>query len=735
MASCLSAPALAQSQTSTIRIQPPLPEIIVPQVMSKRPGHVRLTEVNVEVAIRGPVATTDMVISLRNDGPRPAESQMLVPVPPKAVVRSFGFDGVNQEMTARVLPKEEARKIYREIVSRLRDPALLEFVGYSLVRSSAFPVEPGRTQKVRLVYENILPADGDRFDYVLPRSESLRYDIPWHVTAAVTAKRRIATVYSPSHTVEMKRINDRTVTVTLAGNAAHSPGPFRLSILLEQTDGVSASLFAYPDPKIDGGYFLLLAGFSNRQPERPGIKREITMVIDRSGSMRGEKIEQAKEAALQLLAGLDDGEYFNFISYNENVSLFADVPVVKNKANVAAARKYIESLTARGGTNLHDALVDALRQEAIPKMLPLVLFLTDGLPTVGQTSERAICNVAEKGNTHQRRVFTFGVGVDVNAPLLEKVASCTRATSTFVLPEEDVEVNVGKVFRNLSGPIMADVVLRVHKEPEIGPRRVTEIMPETIPDLFEGDQLIVLGQYRGDAPLDFTLSGNYLGRNKSLAFMFPLDKASTRNSFVPRLWAGRKIAFLESAIRELGADLGLAQTQFATSHDPRLKELIQEVIKLSTEFGILTEYTAFLADERTDLARPEEVLRQATHMYESRALHRRSGQGAVNQEMNLSFAKTQKALRRDNSYINAELQRVTITNVQQINDRAFYYRNNCWIDSRLVDAESKPHRVIRFGSDEHLDLAERLARENRQGCIAMEGAIILQVDGDVLEIR
>jgi len=712
------------------------PEIIVPQVRIRRPGQVRVTEVNADVTIRGQAAVTELVIALRNEGGRRTESRMLVPVPPKSVVRGFGFDGVNEEMTARVLPRDEARRIYNEIVSRLRDPALLEFAGYNLIRSSAFPLEPGRTRKVRLVYENLLPADGDRIDYVLPRSESLRYDIPWQVSVRVTGKRPISTVYSPSHTVSVDRVNERTVKVRLSGEAARSPGSFRLSVLFERSDGVSASLYAYPDPKVGGGYFLLLAGLPGKLPERSAIKREVTMVIDRSGSMQGQKLRQVKEAALQVLAGLDEGEFFNFLSYNESVSQFADAPVVKNDQNVAAAREYINGLRARGGTNLHDALVESLRQEPTPKTLPIVLFLTDGLPTVGQTSERAIREVAVKGNAHGRRVFTFGVGVDVNTPLLEKVASATRATSTFVLPKEDLEVKVGKVFRNLSGPVLAGATLRVHDRSGegAGARRVSEMLPAAIPDLFEGDQLIVLGRYKGKAPLDFTLSGNYMGKEKSFAFMFPLDGATTRNAFVPRLWAGRKIAMLESAIRELGADLGLAQSQLATSNDPRLRELVQAVIKLSTEFGILTEYTAFLADEKTDFARREEVLRRATGMYKRRALRDRSGVGAVSQELNLQSGKMRAVLNYDNRYLNKKLERVTISNVQQINDRAFYRRGGVWIDSRLVRQGQKPMKVVRLGDPEYMALAERLAEEHRQGCMALKGEILLEVDGSVWKI-
>src|SRR6516225_8080343 len=158
-------------------------------------------------------------------------------------------------------------------------------------------------------------------------------------------------------------------------------------------------------------------------------------------------------------------------------------------------------MTARGGTNIHDALLEALRQPPAPGALPIVLFMTDGLPTVGQTSEAAIRELALKGNPHQRRVFTFGVGVDVNTPLLEKVAYESRATTTFVLPGEDVEVKVAGVFQRLKGPMLADPTLTIGETN--ARRRARELIPGRIPDLFEGDQIVVLGQYVGDQPLEF----------------------------------------------------------------------------------------------------------------------------------------------------------------------------------------------------------------------------------------
>jgi Ca-activated chloride channel family protein len=665
-----SAPLQAQMRHITVR--PLAPNVIVPQSRGRafapdRRGAVEITDISVLVDVLESTATTSIEIRLQNTSNRRQEAELIVPVPEGAVVRGFAYDGPGGEITAKVLPKDEARRIYRQLVSKIRDPALVEFIGYNLIRSSVFPVEPRGKQKVRLTYEHLLEVDGNRVDYVLPRTESLEYAVPWKVTANIRAKRPISTVYSASHKLDIERSGSHHVIVKIAADAVKEPGPFRFSYLTQE-NGVTASMFAYPEKKVGGGYFLLLAGLPPEvtvSDEANSIKREVTLVIDRSGSMRNEKIEQVKEAALQIIAGLRKGEAFNVIIYNNTVQRFSKNSVLKNRKNEAAAQAYIEGITATGGTNIHDALAEALGQEPKEGMLPIVLFLTDGLPTVGQTSEVAIRNLVIKSNPHKRRVFTFGVGVDVNAPLLEKMATESRAKAEFVLPKEDVEVKIGRVFKSLTGPVLADVKLEAVEadgSPAIG--RTRDIMPEKLPDLFEGDQLVLLGQYVGKSAITFKISGNYLGRERQFKFTFESDKADVRNGFVPRLWASRKIAQLIDAVRQMGADPA------ASKNDPKVKELVDEIVHLSTEFGILTEYTAFLAREGTDLGDRVEVLREAGTVLERRAMRGRSGYGAVNQSLNLQPQARQKSLNYGNVYLNEKMERVSIGTVQQINDRA-----------------------------------------------------------------
>jgi Ca-activated chloride channel family protein len=713
--------------------------VIVPQarsVVASSPNTAQVKEVTVGVVIVEQVATTTMDIVLVNPTRRRLEAELIMPVPAGAAIRGFTFAGAASEPTAELLTKEEARRIYDQIVRRLRDPAILEFVGNDLVRSSVFPVEPGGTQTLRLTYEHLLEANGDRVDYVLPRSESVDYNVPWNVSVRIKSKAPVSTVYSPSHTLETVRTSDNIVSAKIAAGATTEPGAFRLSYLLEH-DGLTASLLAYPDPTMGGGYFLLLAGLPaspHRGVDAPAIKREVTLVLDRSGSMQGDKLDQVREAALQILAGLEPGEAFNIIAYNEVVDLFAKQPVIKSKETVEAARTYLGSINARGGTNIHDALLEALRQKPTEGMLPIVLFLTDGLPTIGQTSEVAIRNVATQANLHTRRVFTFGVGLDVNTPLLEKIAYETRATATFVLPKEDVEVKVAQVFKSLYGPVLANPVLEVlGLDGKPAPGRVRDLAPGRLPDLFEGDQLVVLGQYLGETPLTFVVSGNYLGRQRTFQFTFGLDNATTKNAFVPRLWASRKIALLIDAIRELGADGGAHDP----SNDPKLKELVDEIVRLSTKFGILTEYTAFLAREGTNLADADQVLREAVYNFSSRAMETRTGLGSYNQSTNLAFQRTQTNLVHRNNFYDQNMERVAITSVQQVNDLAFFQRGNRWIDSRIADRERNvtPDRVIKIGSDEFKDLVRELANENRQGAVSLPGEIMLEVGGETVLVE
>jgi Ca-activated chloride channel family protein len=732
----LAAPALGQGPD---HFSLHASHVIVPQRTSwawdAARAPVVIEAVEARVSILEQVASTTLEIHLRNPGPTQAEAVLLLPVPDGAAVGGFDFQGSAMEPTARLLPRDEARRYYDDIVRRLKDPGLLEWAGYRLIRSSVFPVPPGGTQTVKLTYEHLCPADGDRIDYVLPRSESLEAQVPWKVEVELRSERPISMVYSPSHDLVTQVVEARRQVLTMHERCMRDPGSFRLSILRERGD-LTASLIAYPDPEVGGGYFLLMAGLpGDLGGTAPSLRREVTLVIDRSGSMAGAKLDQVKAAALQVIEGLDEGEAFNLIDYSSQVASFAPRPVPKDRAAVVAARAYLSALRPIGGTNIHDALVEALRQEPTPGTLPLVLFLTDGLPTVGNTSEVAIRQVVEQANPHRRRVFTFGVGDDVNVPLLDRISDVTRATGAYVVPGEDVEVKVAQVFRRLSGPVLADLRLTTRADATgVTTRAIRELMPVHLPDLFEGEPLVLLGQYTshmGNTPIEFELSGNFRGTPRSFRFRFDLSKASTRNAFVPRLWATRKIAFLVDQIRQAGASPeNLSAPRPNLFEDPRYKELAEEILRLSTRFGVLSEYTAFLATEGTDLGGWEEMAAANLRNLDSLAVQLRSGRSAVSQGRNFNDRKVRSKLDYHNGFWAASGERVQVASVQQIADRAFYKRGTQWVDGGAAVAKRLAvDSTVTFGSEEHLELVYALAAQGRQGLMSLGGEILLNHEG------
>lgn len=725
--------------------------LVVPQVrvIPARPSAqlAIIESVNANIEIIDQVAVTALEITLKNPSNSPMETEMLLPVPDGATVKGFVLDGLPNEGQARILPRDEARRIYESIVRQTRDPGLVEFFGTGALRTSVFPVPANGTQKLRITYEQVLKAAGNRVDYILPRSEALGRGGNWKATLTVrSSKGPISSIYSPTHSLQTKKLSANEYTSTISEASLQSPGSLRLSYMLPKSDAqATTTVFTYPDPTVNngsGGYFLLLANVqpgtsvTNAKP----AKRDLTIVVDRSGSMAGAKIEQARKAALQTVEGLAMGESFNIVDYSDSVRTFAPASVVKTPEVLEKARTYISGLNAVGGTNLHEALLESLRASPTTEgALPIVLFLTDGRPTVGITGEKEIRDAARTANKFNRRVFTFGVGFDVNGPLLSGISDTSRATSTFVLPDEDVEVKVGQVFRQLTGPVLAETRLTLKNSGDIGGPAIRDTLPSTLPDLFEDDQLIVVGQYTTDRPIDVVLSGTRAGENWSMPVVVDPSHASITSSFVPRLWAGRRIAWLTDSIRNLGAENPAA----ASSNDSRYKELVDEVVRLSTRWGILTEYTAFLAAETTDLAKKDEVqLRSYAREGLSTARSDRDGQTGVAKEINQNSAKFQQELSAQNCWVDGNMQMQRANSIANCSDQAMFRKKDRWVDARIYAAvqakklhESNVDRTITIGSDDYFGLCSRLEKEGRQSLLAQDGEVELLVDNQRVLIK
>ena len=617
------------------------------------------------------------------------------------------------------------------------DPAILEFAGHGMIRSNVFPVPAGEESVIALVYEQVLTADGARIDYVLPRSHgragrwSIRSGSRVEGPGGVQPDARPDGARGRGRVIPVPA--GRPTTGLATGEGRRRRGRRSGWRSCARPPGIAATFLAYPDRVTDGtstgGYFLMLAGLPAPGRDAPRMPREVTLVIDRSGSMRGEKMAQAIEAATQIVSSLGAGEHFNIIDYASDVTSLASGPIPASRQNIERATGYLRSIQPIGGTNIHDALVTALEQPATEGSLPVVLFLTDGLATIGRTTERAIRDAARSANRHDRRIFTVGVGFDVNTPLLRAIATDTRATATFVLPGEDVEAKVGQVYSRLRGPIFAGPEIALDPA---GGGRITGVLPSKLPDVFEGEQVLVVGRYIGTTPMTFRLSGAGLDGARTYSVEFDPRTASARSGFVPRLWATRQIGVLLDGIRQNPGSDGM-------------RELVSEIVRLSTEYGILTEYTAFLAADPADMpagsplpARPPQAWSAPSADRDDfarrgleRRLNVRDGAASMNQELNnAGRADAMSLAAGQNRYLDERMRTREITTVQQVEERAYFRTGARWVDSAMLEhAASEPESVVAFGTEEYSRLIDELVADNRHAVLANRGEIYLMHRG------
>ncbi|MEZ5978658.1 MAG: VIT domain-containing protein [Planctomycetota bacterium] len=706
-----------------------------------------------DVSVHDWVAHTELTFDLANRTGRPQPVEFVLPLPTGAAVTSLAFTGEAAEPEGGLKPIEQAKLEYEALVRKALDPALLEFVGWDSVRTSVFPVPVGDGFQVRVVYEHALETSSSgAMRYVLPRSTLLDRNVPFDVRVDVASWewQKGMDVFSPTHGVEVApgmRSSIPNRIITLDPSAGVQPGSFELYLRPAEQRG-AASLFTASAG--DEGRFALLRFAPPPAESAVVMQRDVVVVFDRSGSMRGEKIEQARAGALAVVAGLRDGERFNVVDYSDTVSqLWFGLREVDAQSR-EEARAYIAGLQAGGGTNFHDALHTALNQCTLaalsiqvevkdympdpPARLPLVLALTDGLPTVGETSEAAIRGLATLDSLLPTRIFALGIGYDVNAPLLDGLASRSNGASHYVRPGQSTEVAMTEVFADLEGPRLSDVEVVVLDEagcPDTS--RLVDAYPARLPDLFAGDALTIASRLRGDGPLQVEVRGTAASGPVAYRFTFG-ERAFRRNhEFVPRLWATRRIAHLTEQVRDADPELVASG---------KLTELSDEILRLSTRFGVLSEYSAFLVLEGTDLGDWGALVAQNEENCRTNAVDTRSGVSQVAQGMNWGSRASASCQNLANDMVALDGSRVQVSAVQALGDRAYVRRPAGeegaprWIDGRLIEAGlPEPARVVARDTDAFADLVGTLAAEGRAACVALSGELLIEVGGEVVLVR
>src|SRR6267154_3951641 len=525
----------------------------------------------VQVSISGRVARVTVEEWFRNNGPVLDEGMYHFPLPGEAVFSSYSLWQGDQELRGEAMDATQARSIYETIVRQKRDPALIELEGQGLIRARVFPIAPGETRKITLKYTQLLDRAGDawRFRYLGDRN---RQSAPRSFRLEVDSAARFGDPYSPTHQVQVSR-RDNRLEVTLADGGGAAGGDFEL--LLPLARGLIGLSLIPHHPVGEDGYFMLLLA-PGAAADAATLRRDVVAVIDVSGSMSGEKIQQAKSALIQLLGTLRAGDRFRLVAFSGGVRRYA-----QGWTEVAAdarhdAETWIRSLDAEGGTNIAGALTEAFAQEPAEQSLGVVVFLTDGQASTGETDPERIATNAEQGRG-KFRVFSFGVGDDVNTYLLDRLTERARGTTEYIRPGENIERAVGTLAAKVASPVLTDVTISAGSGVEL-----YDLQPGSVPDLFAGDELVVMGRYRGvgSGEWSITVHGSRSGRQEE--FRTTVGQRENDDArYIEQLWAARKAGALSREIRLHG------QTQ----------ELMNALKQLALRYGILTEYTSYLVQE------------------------------------------------------------------------------------------------------------------------------------------
>jgi Ca-activated chloride channel family protein len=730
----------------------------VPQPESQQSSY-RVASIEVNAQLRDSVAKVQVTQVFENTGNATIEASLVFPLPYDGAIDELTLMVDGKEYAAKLLDKDEARRRYEEIVRKNRDPALLEWVGEGMFQTSVFPIPPGAKRTVTLRYTQLCRTSHGLTDFLFPLSTA-KYTTgaldKLSIRVAVEGTSDIKTVYSPTHKVEVERPDDKHAVAKIELANTIPAEDFRL-FASSETGDIAASVVSYRPDGDDDGYFMLLATPQIEQKEEKRQAKTVVFVVDRSGSMSGEKMEQAREALKFVLNNLREGDTFNIVAYDSEVETFRPELEKFTEETRVAATGFVNGLFAGGTTNIDGALDRAfgmLRDSSRPTY---VMFMTDGLPTFGETNEAKIAANAEQANRYGARLFTFGVGYDLNSRLLDKLARGGRGTTEYVRPEEDIEAAVSSLYRRIGAPVMTDVTLSVDVEgaTESDGATTNRVYPGGKLDLFAGDQAVLVGRYRASGAAKVKLSGHVGDEEETLVFPADLVAQSNddTNSFVAKLWATRRVGEIIDEIDLHGKN----------------QELITELVELATKHGILTPYTSFMADDTaavTDLAaatrgatdRLESLAesdgesgfrqREAKALYRladapaSRAFGGRGGGGygggvggngvaASGPAAPVAAAAEPEMLGRGILYYDAEADEQRYAeNAISVGRKTFFRRGDRWVDSTVTEEEAQAATSVERFSDAYFALAAKYGK-HAAAYLTIEGPVTVKLGGKV----
>lgn len=683
----------------------------------------------VDVSIEEQIAHTLVEMQFTNDGEMLAEGTFIFPLPQGASVDRLTMYVDGTAIDAKILPADEARAIYDEIVRQYRDPALLEYVGQDVIQASVFPIPPGESRKIEISYDQLLELDNGLLHYVYPLNTSgtaARFIEQMSIRVSVEDDNAISNIYSPSHNIALNRPDDNHFSVGFEQNNFTPDADFSLYYGLRQ-DAIDMNLLSYRESATEDGFFMLMVQPPVTVDESAIVPKDVVIVLDQSGSMEGTKWQQAREATNTVLRSLNPQDRFNVVAFSTGWRVYGNDLLPADEAE--GATDWVNGLWAEGGTDINGALETALGFADERPMT--VLFMTDGLATEGITETNAILENLATLAAPNVRIFTFGVGDDVDTFLLDALVRDFRGAGSYVRPTERIDEEVASLYNKISAPVMTDISLQIDGV-------VAELMyPQQLPDLFAGEQVTIIGRYRGEAAnATITMTGKVNGQQQTITLSDPnFRQTAGGESFLARLWATRRIGDLLNTIRLNGES----------------DELVDSVVNLSIRYGIITPYTSFLIEEDDILSEQGRTQAMETFGEEAEEMARNftgaSAVDAADAAMDMQSANVVPAAptmsRSGNGAggvasepsvdeIDADVTLGYIQNpLQQVAGKTFILQGDVWTDTTFSPDTMETTDII-FLSDAYFDLLEQFPEAGQY--LALGEQIIVVLDGTAYRI-
>ncbi|MFZ0533074.1 MAG: VIT domain-containing protein [Anaerolineales bacterium] len=679
----------------------PCPPIIIPMDQLVIRYH------HVTVSIQDQLAVTHVDQVFYNPNDWTIEGTYIFPIPDDAAVSGFTLWVDGKPVEGQVLDATQARQTYEQIVATMRDPALLEYIGRGAVQARIFPIAPQGERRIELEYTQALPAEGGLVRYVYPLNTEQFSALPIEsvtISVDIQSSTPIRAVYSPSHEVGVSRDSDHRVKVGY--EAANVLPNIDFALYYSVGDSEAFHLLSYRDPfdntDLDGFFLVLLAPRIKTVDQI--IPKDLLLVLDRSGSMDGEKFQQAQLATQYILDNLNSKDRFNIISFSTGIQMYANG--LRPASEASEAQNWLDGLRAEGSTDINRALLEAAAM-VDPERSTYLIFMTDGLPTEGVTDSQSILSNFSANASDNVRLFAFGVGYDVDTILLDTISQDHHGRSTYVQPGMQLDETLSSFYNGISTPVLTSLDISFNDV------STYDLYPYPLPDLFASSQVILLGRYKDGGTTDVRLTGEVNGERQTFTFTDQVfvEKSPSKSlqASIPRLWATRKIGYLLNEIRLQGAN----------------QEIIDQIVRLSIRYGIVTPYTSYLVTDKAPLGEAEQQ-RLANETYGqmlAMPTQAPSGQAAVQSAANAGAMQGAASA--------PELKDEASSTVRVLGSRTFVLSDGTWIDTAF-DPDTMHSTAVEFLSPDYFALVA--ANPELADAFALGEKVIAMSEGVVYEV-